>query len=100
MDYNSVQDIISAGISNMQCIRNNTKNDDGTDTLVGVDWFTFKDTVAQNIYVSGNSWLGLGSSSEHLKVNRRDGAVYSIYREEGTLFNYYKFLKIRWSGYS
>lgn len=100
MDYNSVQDIISAGISNMQCLRNNKKNDDGTDTLVGVDWFSFKGVVSQNIYVHGNSQLGFGTSSYHLKVNNRDGAVYSIYREEGTLLNYYRFLKIRWSGYS
>ena len=100
MDYNSIQDIISAGISNMQCLRNNTKNDDGADALVGVDWFNFQGVAAQNIYAGGNSWLGFGASSEHLKVNRRDGAVYSIYREEGTLFDYYKFLKIRWSGYS
>lgn len=100
MDYNSVQEILDAGITNMTVIRNNTKQDDGTDTVTGVDWFTFNGTVATNVYVSGNSWFGFGSSSEHLKVNRRDGALYYVYREEGTLYGYYKFLKIRWKGYS
>lgn len=100
MNYNSIEEIISAGIDHMTVIRNNSKNDDETDTLTGVDWFTFNGTVASRIYVSGNSWFGFGTSSEQLKVNRRDTAVWSEYREEGTLFDYYRFLKIRWSGYS
>lgn len=100
MNYNSVQEILDAGITNMEVIRNNSRNDDGNDTLIGVDWFTFNNIVAKNITVSGNSWLGFGATSEQLRVNRRDAASYFIYREEGTLFEYYKFLKIRWSGYS
>lgn len=100
MNYNSIEEILSAGITNMTVLRNNTKQDDGTDTITGVDWFNFNGTVASTIYASGNSFIGFGSSSEHLKVNRRDGALWSLYREEGTLYNYYKFLKIRWKGYS
>lgn len=100
MNYNSVEEIFSAGVTNMTVIRNNTKQDDGVDSLVGVDWFNFNGTTASTIYASGNSWIGFGSSSEHLKVNRIDGAMYSLYREEGTLGNQYRFLKIRWVGYS
>ena len=100
MNYDSIEEILAAGITNMTVLRNNVKQDDGTDILTGVNWFTFNDTVASTIYASGNSWLGFGSSSEHLKVNRIDGALYSLYREEGTLYNHYKFLKIRWKGYS
>lgn len=100
MDYNSIDEILSSGIANMTVVRNNSKNDDKTDTVTGVSWFTFNGVTASNIYVNGNSWFGFGSLSEHLRVNRRDGAVYSIYREEGTLYEYYKFLKIRWKGYS
>lgn len=100
MDYSSVEEILASGTTNMEVIRNNTKNDDGTDKITGVSWFDFNGTTANDIYVSGNSWLGFGSSSEHLKVNRRDGAMYYVYREEGTLYGYYNFLKIRCSGYS
>lgn len=100
MNYNSVEEIFNAGITNMTVLRNNVRQDDGIDTITGVDWFTFKGVVASNIYASGNSWIGFGASSEHLKVNRRDGALWSLYREEGTLYNYYKFLKIRWRGSS
>ena len=100
MNYNSINEIFDAGISNMEVIRNNTKQDDGVDSINGVDWFAFNGTTASTIYASGNSFIGFGSSSEHLKVNRRDGALYSLYREEGTLYEYYKFLKIRWVGYS
>lgn len=100
MNYNSIQEILSAGITNMTILRNNSKQDDGTDQITGVSWFDYNGTTASTIYASGNSFIGFGSSSEHLKVNRRDGALYSLYREEGTLLNYYKFLKIRWKGYS
>lgn len=98
MNYNSIDEILSAGTTNMTALRNNTKQDDGTDTINGVSWFTFNGTVASQIYASGNSWIGFGSSSEHLKVDRRDAAMYSLYREEGTLYDQYKFLKIRWVG--
>lgn len=100
MNYNSIEEILSAGTTNMTIIRNNTKQDDGTDSVTGVSWFSYNGVVANTIYVNGNSWIGFGQSSEHLKVNRRDGALWSLYREEGTLYDYYKFLKIRWSGYS
>lgn len=100
MNYNSVQEILNAGTTNMTCLRNNSKQDDGTDTITGVSWFTYNGTVASTIYASGNSFIGFGTSSEHLRVNRRDGALYYLYREEGTLYGYFKFLKIRWQGYS
>ena len=100
MNYNSVEEILAAGTTNMTILRNNTKQDDGSDTIAGVNWFIFNETVATNIYASGNSFIGFGSNSEHLKVNQRDGAMYSLYREEGTLQDYYRFLKIRWFGYS
>lgn len=100
MNYNSIEEIFSAGITNMTVLRSNTKQDDGTDTITGVDWFTYNGSVASTIYASGNSFIGFGSSSEHLKVNRIDGAMYSLYREEGTLYDHYRFLKIRWDGYS
>lgn len=99
-NYNSVQEIIDAGITNMTCLRNNSAQDDGTDTVTGADWLTFKGAAVATIYASGNTWLGFGSSTEHLKVNRRDAKMWYLYREEGTLYGYYNFIKIRWSGYS
>lgn len=100
MNYNSIEEIFAAGTTNMEVLRNGSKQDDGTDVITGVSWFTYNGTVASTIYVNGNSWIGFGSSSEHLKVNNRDGAMLYLYREEGTLYNYFKFLKIRWRGYS
>lgn len=99
-NYNSVEDIISAGTANATVIRNNSANDDGVDNVNGVNWFTYNGVAANTIYASGNSWFGFGANSEQLKVNQRDAKMYYLYREEGTLFNYYHFLKIRWRGYS
>lgn len=98
-NYESIPDIFSS-VANATATRNNSKNDDGVDTVSGVDWFSYNGTICSNIYVSGNMFLGLGANSEHLKVNRRDGASYYVYREEGTLYNFFKFLRIRWQGYT
>ncbi len=102
VDYTSIDDIV-AGVENATQLRTNSKQDDGTDTITGVDWFSYKGTVCSNIYVSGNSWIGLGAKSEHLKVNSRDAAMWNVWREDGnfvTLLRTTRFLRIRWSGYT
>ena len=99
-NYNSVQEILDAGITNMTCTRNNSKQDDGVDQLTGADWLSYMGNAVATIYASGNTYLGFGSNTEHLKVDRRDTAMWYLYREEGTLYNYYHFIKIRWSGFS
>ena len=82
----------------MTVLRNNVAQDDGVDTIVGVDWFKFNNITASNIYASGNSFIGFGANAEHLKVCRRDTKMFYLYRQEGTIGNT-KFLKIRWEGY-
>ena len=82
----------------MTCIRN-TPNDDGTDTVAGMPGFMFNGVSAANLYISGNEWIGIGTNAEQLQVCRRDGKVYYIYRQEGTLIDGTTFLKIRWEGY-
>ncbi len=79
--------------------RNGTKNDDSTESFAGVSWFNYSSAAASAIYISGNLWTGLGASSEQIKICRRDGADYFVYREEGTVKGH-KFLKMRVEGYS
>ena len=98
-DYNSVQAILDS-TANLACLLNNSKRDDDTLNCPGVDWFQFSGAAAATIYYSGNSWMGFGANGEHLKVNRRDAAVYSFWREEGTLYGVYNFLRLKWQGYS
>lgn len=98
-DYVMVEDILET-TNNMQILRDNSLNDDGTDTVAGVDWFKFRETVASNFYVSGNTWIGMGQNSEQLKIGRRDADLLTLRREEGTLLTNYRFLRIRWEGYS
>ena len=98
--YTSLQAAIDAGITNMTAVRNNSVNDDNTDTVAtGITWFYFNGVQVTNLYVSGNSWIGFGASIEQLKVNRRDAKVYYEYTEAGTIGNT-RFFKLRWCGYS
>lgn len=98
--YTSLQAAIGAGTTNMKAVRNNSENDDDTDTVAtGITWFYFNSVQVKNLYVSGNSWIGFGASNEQLKVNRRDAKVYYEYTETGTIGTN-KFFKLRWRGYS
>ena len=98
-DYNSIEEMMNT-TENMEHLVNNVSHDDDTMTFDGVDWFFFNGVRASNIYVSGNSWVGIGSNSEQLLVCRRDTKMWQFYREEATLFDTYKVLKIRWEGYA
>ncbi|MEG1491965.1 MAG: hypothetical protein RR394_06910 [Oscillospiraceae bacterium] len=98
--YMNMQAAIDAGTTNMTAVRNNSANDDGSDTIAtGITWFYFNSVQVSNLYVSGNSWLGFGTSAEQLKVNRRDAKVYYEYTETGTI-GLQRFFKLRWCGFS
>lgn len=97
-NYNSVEEIV-AGVANATQLRTNSKQDDGVDTITGVDWFSYAGIACTSLYASGNSWIGLGRSQEDLKVNRRDAAMWNLWREEGTI-GAVRFIRIRWSGYT
>lgn len=99
MNYNSIEDIIS-DVTHATVIINNEGHDEDAVAVDGVDWLTFNNAAVAQIYCSGNSWLGFGSNSEHLRVNRRDAKMYNLWREEGTLYGYYHFIRIRWNGYT
>lgn len=99
MNYDHIEDAMNT-ITDMEVIRNNTKQDDGVDKLAGIDWFKFNNKACDFIYASGNSYIGFGTDTSHLKVCNRDGAMYYLYRQEATLYGFYNFLKIRWEGYT
>lgn len=98
MSFATLEELLNT-TKGMTVLRNNSAQDDGVDTVAGVNWFTFNGVVASNLYVSGNSFVGFGSNAEHLKICRRDGKMWYLYRQEGTIGNT-KFLKIRWQGYT
>lgn len=101
VNYNSVQEIFDAQTANMSYIRNNVKNDDGTDLVTVPEWFTYKGNPITTIGVSGNSYIGVQSTgASNIQFNHRDCASYYVLIEEGTLYCYYKFFKVRWVGYS
>lgn len=83
----------------MTAIVNNVKHDDDVVSVTGVNWFTYAGKTASTIYVSGNNFIGFGQNAEQLKIWYRNGAIYYVYRQEGTLASGKRFLKIRVEGY-
>lgn len=78
-----------------------SRQDDNTNALSGMAWLNFNGTSATTLYVSANSWIGIGANAEQLRICRRDGSMYLLYRQEGTLWSgTYRFLKLRFEGYS
>lgn len=76
-------------------------SDDGTTSFnvpTGFEWF-FNTANIATIYISGNTWIGLGRSSEDVKVNRRDTYIQQYYWQLIDLGRN-KILKIRWEGWS
>lgn len=58
-----------------------SNNDDSTVTLpdIGFDFFYNGVNCRTAIYTSGNSWVGLGRSSENLQINRRDASYNKLF---------------------
>lgn len=101
MNYDSVNEIFSAGVTNMTCLLQDSGSYDGGALAVsGADFFTFMGNAVPSVYAHGDSYWEFGSDTSHLKVDNRDTRMRSLYREEGTLYSYYRFLKIRWEGWS
>lgn len=73
--------------------------DDDTISCAGASWFKYNGITCDTIYISGNSWVGFGASSEHMKIDRRDAKCHHLYRQE-LIYNLWHCVKFRWEGYS
>lgn len=99
--YKSVEDLFDEQRQNLVCLVNNSSYDDNSYTITSVpNWIKFNNIAVTSIQVNGNSWIGFNGSAEHIKFNRRDTKMWYLWTEEGLLYNYYKFYRIRWKGYS
>lgn len=75
-------------------------NDDNTYSISCNLGFKYNGVTVNTLYVSSNSWFGFGSSTEHLKIMRRDCYASYIYYQTGNLREGLDFLKVRYSGYT
>ena len=97
-NYNSIEELV-AGVENATQLVSGTKYDDNSYTIDGVPAFVkYKGTSVSTIYANGNSYIGFGTDAEHFKYNRRDAAMYNLWKEEGTYLGTYSFFRIRWGG--
>ena len=96
---NTIADWCGLYYGDITKIRNNSKNDDGTDT---VNFVNFAWHLMTRLIVSGNSWMGKTSSSEDIKFNRRDAASYYIYYQDMNVEDYggLHAIRIVWGGAS
>lgn len=97
MNYNSVSSILS-GTSNMTTATN-ASSTSGTYSTSGVSWFKRGSNTASTISINAKSsisFAGITLKVNYQSYNRRT----AIKKEEGTLYNRYKFFKIRFEGYT
>ena len=94
MNYDNINDIFGAGVTNMTCLLKDSGDyDGGTYSVKGADFFTFLENDVPFIYAHGDSYWGFGGDRNNLSVNNRDARMRSLYCEEGTLYSYYSFIK-------
>lgn len=99
--YSTIESIFEQTIDNLTCLVNNTAYDDNSYTITSVpSWIKFNNIAVTSIKVNGNSWICFDGVTENIKFNRRDAKMYYLWVEEGKLYNYYNFYRIRWKGYS
>lgn len=77
-----------------------TRNDDSTVTLpnIGFD-FKYNGSTIRQIYASGNTWIGFGTGSEHLTINRKDTSYNNLYYSSEVEYNT-KLFRVRFEGNS
>lgn len=75
-------------------------NDDSTYSTAGLSSFKFNGVTASTIHICSNHWIGFGTSSEQLKICRRDGCSTAIYRQSIISDSGLEILKIRFEGYT
>jgi hypothetical protein len=78
-----------------------SNNDDSTVNLpdIGFDFFYNGVNCRTLIYTSGNSWVGFGSATEHLKINRRDARYNNLFYSK-EIENGKSVFRLRWEGNS
>lgn len=97
-NYNSIEELV-AGVENATQLVSGTKYDNNSYTIDGVPAFVkYKGASVSTMYANGNSYIGFGTDAEHFKYNRRDAAMYNLWKEEGTYLDTYSFFRVRWGG--
>ena len=57
MNYDSVNEIFAAGVTNMTCLLQNSNNyDGGTLAVNGADFLLFKESKVSSIFAHGDSY--------------------------------------------
>ena len=56
-----------------------SRADDNTITIHMPFDFPYNKQQSSVLYVSGNSWVGFGTDAEHLRINRRDTSINTLY---------------------
>lgn len=106
-DYADLSSVMNT-TSGMTAIVNDQRKDDVTYTITGVDWFSFNNKTASNIYVNSNGWVNIGGSAPSstgpsytgdLNIFKREGVMFYLYSQISTIGGK-KFMKIRYEGYT
>ena len=105
MNYNNLDALIADNENFTEKPLDNSKNDMGRTQLTGTDWFKFNSKTVAYIITDGDGRIYLSDSTSDnrysvLNVNQSDMAAWNTWRQEGNIGGIYKFVRVRWDGYS
>lgn len=77
-----------------------THNDDSTVVLPDIGFnFNYNGAVIRQLNTSGNTWIGFGTATEHLCINRRDASYNNLYYSSELEYST-KLFRVRFEGNS
>lgn len=96
----AIKPIVALPKGNVGMTLISSRNDDSTVSFpdLGFD-FKYNGSPVRIIYSSGNTWIGFGTASEHLTINRKDTSVNNLYYKY-EVENQTKLFRIRFEGNS
>jgi hypothetical protein len=96
MNYDTLKDLIDAGIKNATVLFNSDVDDATYNTTIP-DWVKFNGVASSKLYYSSNSWIGL-KESEQIRYHRQDTRMFKACIETGTVYGTHRFMRYYFNG--
>jgi hypothetical protein len=100
VNYFSIDDLISAGITNANVLFDGDADNGNYSTDIP-EWVKFNGTASGKLYYDANSWIGfVNNNTLQICYNHRDTVIRKAYLEVGTVYGNIGFVRFRFNGHN